>query len=329
VSRQPVAELAAAAEGKPWGRRAVWAAVRELQEFTRVELRMAIPHVSAGIVGAYLSALMRAGYVKATIKVPGPTRGGGDRLMRYQLVNDIGVDAPRLRRDGKPLAPTAQQNIWTIIKIEKWFTVSGLAATATTAETPVPQETAASYVWHLYAAGYLERRGDRYRLIHNTGGYAPMITAFAILLKEEVAEKFDFDVRLAYSDQGKATQIKLPSGEKKTVRELLQWYGTDVVRARDREYWVRTMHHHLDLAEGKIPGIVISDVRFPNEAALVLQRKGLLVRLEAYPGYVPPSTHVSETALDRYKGFIMTIRPDFGEEHLRQAALKIVERLPA
>jgi hypothetical protein len=136
---------------------------------------MAVPHVSAGIVDAYLSALIRGGYIKPGEKVRASTQGGGDRLRQYLLIRDIGVDAPRLRRDGKPLPPTGQQNMWTVIKIEGWFSVPGLAAAASTAETPVLPSTAAVYVRHLLAAGYLEQRCDRYRLISNTGGYAPMI----------------------------------------------------------------------------------------------------------------------------------------------------------
>jgi hypothetical protein len=161
--------------GKPWGRRAVWAAVRELGEFTRPQLRMAVPHVSAGIVADYLSALIRGGYVKAGEKVRGPGPGGGDKLTQYALIRDIGVDAPRLRRDGKALPPTGQQNMWTVIKIEQWFTAADLAAAASTAETPVTLKTAETYVRHLHAAGYLNRNGEQYRLITNTGGYAPMI----------------------------------------------------------------------------------------------------------------------------------------------------------
>jgi hypothetical protein len=150
------------------------------------------------------------------------------------------------------------------------------------------------------------------------------IAAFADLLKREAAEKFDFDVRLAYNPAGKATLIKLPTGESKTVRELLQWYGTDVVRAEDRDYWVRGMTRHLALAQDKIPGIVIDDVRFPNEANCVLTQHGLLVRIEPYPGYIPASAHSSETALDNYKGFTLTLHPAFGEEHLRQTANEIL-----
>ena len=149
------------------------------------------------------------------------------------------------------------------------------------------------------------------------------ITSFAELLKQEAARQYHFDLLLAYSKKGKETPIKLPDGTVKTVRELLQWYGTEVVRARDRDYWVRAMEQHLAIARHKIDGLVIDDVRFPNEANLVRLKKGLLVRIEPYPGYAPLSDHASETALDVYKGFALTLRPEFGEDHLRRAAEKI------
>ena len=149
-------------------------------------------------------------------------------------------------------------------------------------------------------------------------------TSFAILLKEEVAERFHFDVRLAYSTAGKETVIKLPDGSRKTVRELLQWYGTDVVRAKDRDYWIRAMGKHLAVSKGKVDGLVIDDVRFPNEANLVRLHKGFLVRVEPYQGYVPLSDHASETALDNYRSFALILRPEYGEAHLHQAAEQII-----
>ena len=150
------------------------------------------------------------------------------------------------------------------------------------------------------------------------------IASFADLLKQEAAKLYGFDVRLAYTEQGKATSIPLPNGGSMSLRELLQWYGTDVVRAKNRDYWVQTMTQHLAVIRDKVAGVVIDDVRFPNEAALVLRRKGLLVRIEPYPDYALTSRHASETALDGYKGFMLTLRPNFGEEYLRQAADEIV-----
>jgi hypothetical protein len=151
------------------------------------------------------------------------------------------------------------------------------------------------------------------------------ISAFADLLKEEVARQYHFDLRLAYSDKGKETLIKLPDGPSKTVRELLQYYGTEVVRAKDQNYWVRGMEQHLAIARHKIDGLVIDDVRFPNEAGLIRRWRGLLVRIEPYPGYQTVSDHASETALDDYKGFALTLRPEYGGSHLQRAAEEIVE----
>jgi nucleoside-triphosphatase THEP1 len=150
------------------------------------------------------------------------------------------------------------------------------------------------------------------------------IASFADLLKQEAAEQFGLDVRLAYTEQGKASIISLPDGSRKTLRELLQWYGTDVVRAKDRDYWVRSMTQHLDRVRSKVAGMIIDDVRFPNEANLVLRRQGFLVRIDPYPGYALASDHASETALDGYKGFRLKLRPNFGEECLRKAADAII-----
>jgi hypothetical protein len=150
------------------------------------------------------------------------------------------------------------------------------------------------------------------------------IASFADLIKQEAARKYDFDPALAYSKAGKETVIKLSDGSRKTVRELLQHYGTDVVRAGDRDRWVRVMERNLMIARGKIPGVIIDDVRFPNEALMVRRRAGLLVRIEPYPGYIAPSSHISETALDKWRGFMLTLRPEFGAEPLRFAATEIV-----
>jgi hypothetical protein len=85
------------------------------------------------------------------------------------------------------------------------------------------------------------------------------------------------------------------------------------------------MAEHLRLAQDKVAGIVIDDVRFPNEGNLVQGMHGLLVRIEPYPGYTPQSNHVSETAMDGYKAFMLTLRPAFGEEHLRRAAEDVIK----
>jgi hypothetical protein len=77
------------------------------------------------------------------------------------------------------------------------------------------------------------------------------------------------------------------------VRALLQRIGTECVRKRDPDFWIRTALRDVDDRDD----IVITDVRFPNEARAVLDRCGVMLRIER-PYYRPLNEHPSETALD-------------------------------
>lgn len=81
------------------------------------------------------------------------------------------------------------------------------------------------------------------------------------------------------------------------VRRVLQRLGTDVFRAIDEDVWVDRMRALLVRRESPV---VIPDVRFPNEAALVRELGGVLVRV-VRPG-APTSdanaSHTSETSVD-------------------------------
>lgn len=80
------------------------------------------------------------------------------------------------------------------------------------------------------------------------------------------------------------------------VRGLLQRFGTEVGREMFGEnFWV-------DLAMSQIPDgskIVVSDVRFPNEADAIKKLGGKVLRVER-DGVEAVNAHISETALDGY-----------------------------
>lgn len=74
-------------------------------------------------------------------------------------------------------------------------------------------------------------------------------------------------------------------------RQILQWWG-DYRRAKDPDYFVNATAQHI--ANGLGP-LVITDVRFPNEAALVRQLGGQLWQIRR-PGYEAGCTgHASDT----------------------------------
>lgn len=94
------------------------------------------------------------------------------------------------------------------------------------------------------------------------------------------------------------------------VRRILQALGTDAIRTLDDGFWVRmAMHKAAELREptrrwpsGELytPGrpVVVTDVRFPNEAEAIRQAGGVLVRVER-PGF-DGDGHATETALDGF-----------------------------
>ena len=103
-----------------------------------------------------------------------------------------------------------------------------------------------------------------------------------------------------------------------SVRDILQWWGTDVRRKQDPWYWTKQAQRKLhDLSDSGCPGVIIDDVRFEGEVRFIKDNGGLVVRVEPYDGWKPTpgaaANHESEIALDRYKDWAANLRPQFGE----------------
>jgi hypothetical protein len=110
-----------------------------------------------------------------------------------------------------------------------------------------------------------------------------------------------------------------------TVRELLQWHGTEVRRKQNPDFWLIQMQKRLVELEDN--GAIIDDVRFEDEAKFVKDNGGILVRIDPYVGWEPgpAARHSSETALDKYEEWDIRCRPAFGE--LKAFAGEICELL--
>lgn len=133
----------------------------------------------------YLIGLEKAGYIAVT-----QTHhcGGRNVEKRWRLARDVGIEAPRVRRDGSAVTQgLAQEQMWrTLVMLGGAVTARELAAHASTDEIPVRETAAADYLGNLLKAGYLALvlpgkgvgRGGipaRYRLTRNTGPRPPMI----------------------------------------------------------------------------------------------------------------------------------------------------------
>ncbi len=89
-------------------------------------------------------------------------------------------------------------------------------------------------------------------------------------------------------------------------RTLLQWWGTEYRRSADPDYWVKKLFNRLKILAPDVA--VVTDLRYPNEAAAIKQAGGYLVKVTRTtpPDVIVPG-HASETALDGYTGWDFTL----------------------
>lgn len=178
AGRKGVVELAA--KGGAYGRQAMWEAMRALRRFTLADLDHL--NVERDTIKTYVRSLVQGGYLNAERQAG---TGGRYAPAAYELVRDVGLEAPRLRRNGTPvLQGQAREQMWRAMKMLGQFTPRDLSVTASTEAVAVNEEDAKSYVKHLFAAGYLAvlrpgkppRTQGLYRLAKNTGPKPPMVT---------------------------------------------------------------------------------------------------------------------------------------------------------
>lgn len=174
------------------GRDAVWQAIRKLGNFTIMEVEDLVnsaPHnvrLHSDSIKTYVKSLEIAGYLKAEKYQPGKRdREGGYIRKHWRLINDIGVDAPRLRRNGEEVTQgQARENMWRTMKVLSTFSPLDLCIQASTENCLIKLADAKDYTKHLYKAGYLVTRFKatpksqaRYSLLFskNTGPRPPMV----------------------------------------------------------------------------------------------------------------------------------------------------------
>lgn len=82
------------------------------------------------------------------------------------------------------------------------------------------------------------------------------------------------------------------------VRRLLQVFGTEVIRARDEDFWVNSLQGRVMQSNAR--HFVITDVRFDNEAAWIRRSHGRVYEI-LRPGHEDAGAangHASESGLD-------------------------------
>jgi hypothetical protein len=172
AGRKGVIELAA--KGGAYGRQAMWEAMRSLRRFTLADLC----GFRREAVREFTRSLEAGGYLRRVGEAAPFTR------TTYELAKDVGLEAPKLHRDGTPATQgLAREQMWRAMKMLQQFTFVDLAVSSSTDAVQVSEVDARDYVKHLLHAGYLTILRPAtptskavHRLTKNTGPKPPMVT---------------------------------------------------------------------------------------------------------------------------------------------------------
>ncbi|UXZ55800.1 hypothetical protein LOS15_07215 [Halomonas sp. 7T] len=140
-------------------RQRIWDAIRHqhledgliTMQGIRIALKRQQPSLSESRISDYLRALIAGGFlVRNNPEAPPATTA------IYVLQRDVGVEAPRVRRDGTLPPPPGREQLWRTLKIIGTCTGQELADAASTAVTPVSRAAADEYLTMLSRAEYVK-----------------------------------------------------------------------------------------------------------------------------------------------------------------------------
>lgn len=77
----------------------------------------------------------------------------------------------------------------------------------------------------------------------------------------------------------------------RSPRQIMQWWGTEYRRAADPDYWVQQMRNRVNYLRARLGEhrIVITDLRFPNEADYIRTTAGAQIWRITRPGIDTPA----------------------------------------
>ena len=149
----------------------------------------------------------------------------------------------------------------------------------------------------------------------NKGAYPPYVMmAFANELKLKCQEAFDLTWEQLWGDDKEVPDERyrkyqtatltgtgeLPSGYW-TAREIMQDFGA-FYRSIDSEFWIKNLFKAA--AEKDYTNVIVTDVRYTNEADYIINNGGYVIRVEREnKDTVHNEQHPSEVELDDYKRF--------------------------
>lgn len=159
------------------------------------------------------------------------------------------------------------------------------------------------------------------------------VRRFAARLKETVAMLTHTSIANNYTREGKQ---KVPAGFSYTLGELQQKVGTALREHISDNVWITTtLSDFFDSNTNNVktrPNVIVTDVRYHNEAEAILNLGGILIRVNGDPTGCRKydkrdMEHPSETQLDDFAGFTWVIENDSTIESLTKKVKAVVDQI--
>lgn len=155
------------------------------------------------------------------------------------------------------------------------------------------------------------------------------LMAYATALKERIQSDFDLEYDQLWGDEKETEDKRYPKkdGGFWTGREIMQFIGTDCFRAIDNDFWTKALFYIIE--DKGFENVIITDVRFPNEAEPVVKRGGYIIKLVRNTDEhdVHGQTHLSETAMDSYNNIDFTVNNNGSFNELHKVAKDVANFL--
>lgn len=150
-------------------------------------------------------------------------------------------------------------------------------------------------------------------IIVGIAGYKESGKDTAALLIADRFHGFEFR-RLGFADEGKeevativGSSVAFLNSNKKhpLVRHIFQWYlGEYAKKEHGNDIWLQRLSVRINelppLTDNRSRLIIITDVRFPNEATWIKELGGYLILIERFDSTT--DTHPSEISINQIKG---------------------------
>ena len=172
-------------DGRLRGRDAIWYCIRTLKTFSLPDLEILstddprLDNVNRATARTYVHALEKGGYVERH-----PRSKDVHERVKWTLIKDVGINAPRLDRQGNQVPETKRAQMWRAIRILGVFDANAVLATTDEASA-ITLNDAKDYIHHLAKAKYLQEVSPasnggglaKYKLLSamNTGPKPPMV----------------------------------------------------------------------------------------------------------------------------------------------------------